>query len=49
MSDFNGEGSARPPLLAPADQTMHSRAQMYTNLLPSNSRTQPTKNKYNSN
>jgi hypothetical protein len=37
-----GEGTVRPPLLAPADRTMHSRAQMYTNLLPSNSHTQPT-------
>ena len=34
--------SARPPLLAPADRTMHSRAQKYTNLLPSNFHNRPT-------
>ena len=39
---WSGEGTARPPLLAPADRTMHSRAQKYTNLLPSNSQNRPT-------
>ena len=42
MQVTKGEGTARPPLLAPADRTMHSRAQKYTNLLPSNSHNRPT-------
>ena len=48
-SIFQELATARPPLLAPADRTMHSRAQMYTNLLTQNSNTRPTLNKYNSN
>ena len=45
----NGEGTARTPLFFPADRTMHSRAQMYTNLIIQNSNSRPTLNKYNSN